>query len=108
MSMLKIHRSRRNGTPSLFQMLSRTPPRGRKVEKVASSEVDFRVTVSRFPIPTSATDSLPCVTNEEVIDSHFHPDRKKRGMSTLDLDAVQKVPIPSGAVTNFRDPERNP
>ena len=108
--------SKKRNTVSVPDVVPDTQPRGRTVEKVASSEVDFRVTVSRFPIPTSATDSLPCVTDEEVIDSHFHLDRvcKKRGMSTLDWDAVQKlvqdkkIPRPSGAVTNFCDPERYP
>jgi len=108
--------SKKRNTVSVPDVFPDTQPRGRKVEKVASSEVDFRVTASRFPIPTSATDSLSCVTDEKVIDSHFHLDRvcKKRGVSTLDLDAVQKlvhdkkVPRPSGAVTNFCDPERYP
>ena len=104
--------SKKRNTVSVPDVVSDTQSRGRKVEKVASSEVDFRVTVSRFPIPTSTKDSLPCVTDEEVIDSHFHVDRvcKKRGVSTLDWDTVQKlvqdkkVPRPCGAVTNFSEP----
>ena len=78
--------SKKRNLVSVPDVVPDTQPRGRKVEKVVSSEVDFHVTVSRFPSPTIATDSLPCVTDEEVIDSHLYIDRvcKKRGMSTLD------------------------
>jgi len=108
--------STKRNTVSVPDVTTDTRPRGRKAEKVASSEVDFRVTVSRFHIPTSTTYSFPCVSDEEVIDSHFHLDRvcKKRGISTLDWDAVhklvqnEKAPRPSGAVANYCDPQRFP